>query len=139
MKNTGYSRFITEMQVRPDDIDMNQHVHNSRYFDYVLAARYEQMERCYAFPMEEFLKHRYGWVVRRAIVDYKRPLGLGDWFSVETGIVTLENKGCVVSFSIKSKKTGKECCEGEFHYTMINTETGRSEVIPGWIIERYSI
>ena len=41
-----YSRFETELQVRPDDIDMNQHVHNSRYFDYVLAARYDQMARC---------------------------------------------------------------------------------------------
>ena len=44
------SRFETEMPVRPDDIDMNQHVHNSRYFDYVLAARYDQMARCYRMP-----------------------------------------------------------------------------------------
>jgi acyl-CoA thioesterase FadM len=35
-------KFETELQVRPDDIDMNQHVHGSRYMDYVLAARYDQ-------------------------------------------------------------------------------------------------
>ncbi len=34
-----FSKFETELQVRPDDIDMNQHVHGSRYMDYVLAAR----------------------------------------------------------------------------------------------------
>ncbi len=50
------------MAVRPDDIDMNQHVHNSRYFDYVLAARYDQMSRCYKMSMEEFLKAGFGWV-----------------------------------------------------------------------------
>ncbi len=50
------SKFESEMQVRPDDIDMNRHVHNSRYFDYVLAARYDQMARCYGMPMEEFLR-----------------------------------------------------------------------------------
>jgi len=54
----GRTRFETEMQVRPDDIDMNQHVHGSRYFDYVLAARYDQMERCYKMPMQEFPQSR---------------------------------------------------------------------------------
>jgi len=51
----GRTRFETELTVRPDDIDMNQHVHSSRYQDYVLAARYDQMARCYKMPMEEFI------------------------------------------------------------------------------------
>ena len=33
----GRTRFRTPLRVRPDDIDMNQHVHGSRYFDYVLG------------------------------------------------------------------------------------------------------
>ncbi len=135
----AYSSFETELQVRPDDIDMNQHVHNSKYFDYVLAARYEQMESCYHFSMEEFLKNNYGWVVRKAVIEYKRPLGLGDRFLVKTRIVEIETKGCVVAFEIKNKKTNKLCCDGVFHYTMINTQTGRAEIIPDWIIEKYSI
>lgn len=139
MKNNTFSRFSSEMQVRPDDIDMNQHVHNSRYFDYVLAARYDQMERFYKFPMEEFIKNNYGWVVQKAEVEYKRPLGMGDWFIVETGIEEIQSKGCVVSFSIVNKRTHKVCCEGRFHYIMINTQTGRGELVPDWIKERYSI
>ena len=81
-----FSRFDTEMQVRPDDIDMNQHVHNSKYNDYVLAARYDQMELFYKFPMEKFLENKFAWVINKAIVEYKRPLGLGDRFIVNTGI-----------------------------------------------------
>lgn len=134
-----YSRFETEMQVRPDDIDMNQHVHNSRYFDYVLAARYDQMEKFYGFPMEKFLANNFAWVISKAIVEFKRPLGLGDHFIVNTGIKEMLPKGCIVSFHINSKKTGKLCCDGEFHYTMINMETGRGELIPEWIREHYSI
>ena len=42
-----YSTFESELTVRPDDIDMNNHVHNSKYLDYVLAARYDQMGRCF--------------------------------------------------------------------------------------------
>ena len=51
MDQPQYSTFETEFRVRPDDIDMFQHVHNSKYFDYVLAARYDQMERCYGVAM----------------------------------------------------------------------------------------
>ena len=49
--NTGI--YTTRLQVRPDDIDMFGHVHSSRYMDYVLAARFEQMERCYQMSMPE--------------------------------------------------------------------------------------
>ena len=134
-----HSKFESELQVRPDDIDMNQHVHNSRYFDYVLAARYDQMDRCYKMPMEEFLKHGFGWVVRRAFIEYKRPLGLGDWFIVRTWIHEIAADGVQVHFEIIKKSTGKLSCDGYFDYTMVNTNTGRAENIPDWIKEKYSI
>ncbi len=99
-----YSRFETEMQVRPDDIDMNQHVHNSRYFDYVLAARYDQMEKFYGFPMEKFLANNFAWVISKAIVEFKRPLGLGDHFIVNTGIKEMLPKAVsLVSISTVKK------------------------------------
>ena len=134
-----HSKFESELQVRPDDIDMNQHVRNSRYCDYVLAARYDQMSRCYKMPMEEFLKHGFGWVVRRAFIEYKRPLGLGDWFIVRTWIHEIVDDGVQVHFEIIKKSTGKLSCDGYFDYTMVNTKTGRAESIPDWIKQKYSI
>src|SRR3954466_1518899 len=86
MTHVGRTKFETELQVRPDDIDMNQHVHASRYFDYVLAARYDQMARCYKMPMSDFLKLGLGWFVRSSHIDYKRPLGMGDSFLVRTWV-----------------------------------------------------
>src|SRR5438874_9263431 len=91
-----YSRFQSELQVRPDDIDMHQHVHNSRYFDYVLAARYDQMERCYGMSMEKFIEAGFGWFVKTAHVEYKRPLGLGERFVVRTWIEAMERTGVKV-------------------------------------------
>ena len=55
-KPSAYARFETELRVRPDDIDMYQHVHSSRYMDYVLAARFDQMETGYKMPMSEFAR-----------------------------------------------------------------------------------
>jgi acyl-CoA thioester hydrolase/thioesterase-3 len=68
------SRFETELQVRPDDIDMYQHVHSSRYMDYVLAARFEQMDRCYKMPMSEFQKLGFGWFLAGTEMRFRRPL-----------------------------------------------------------------
>jgi len=134
-----FSKFETELQVRPDDIDMNQHVHNSRYFEYVLAARYDQMERCYKMPMEEFLKLGFGWVVRAAHLDFKRALNLGDKMIVRTWIEEVQSNEVVVRFEIINKSTSKTSCDGYFRYTMVNMSTGRAEKIPEWIVEKYSI
>ena len=82
----GRSKFETELQVRPDDIDMNRHVHASRYLDYVLAARFDQMARCYMMSMEEFMQAGLGWYVRTAHLEFKRPLDLGDHFIVRTWV-----------------------------------------------------
>jgi acyl-CoA thioesterase FadM len=112
-----YSTFETEHRVRPDDIDMFQHVHNSRYFDYVLAARYEQMDTCYGMAMEKFMERGFGWVVRTAHVD----------------------KGCRVAFTLTNKATKKVCCDGYFDYVMIDMKTGRSAKIPDDVIEHYRI
>jgi acyl-CoA thioester hydrolase/thioesterase-3 len=135
----GRTRFETDLQVRPDDLDMNRHVHASRYLDYVLAARYDQMQRCYRMSMEEFLKLGYGWVIRTAHIDYKRPLGLGEQFTVVTWVQAFARHDVEVHFEIHKRPSGKRCCDGFFHYTMIKLATGRAEPIPSWIIDKYAI
>src|SRR5688500_9480873 len=135
----GKSRFTSELQVRPDDIDMNQHVHNSKYFDYVLAARYDQMETCYGMSMEQFMELGYGWVVKTAHVEFKRPLTLGESFKVTTGILTMNEKSSRVSFEIVSLKTGKICSDGWFDYVLIDIKTGRGMKITQEMMDKYSV
>ena len=135
----GRTKFETEMHVRPDDIDMNQHVHASRYHDYVLAARYDQMARCYKMSMEEFIQAGFGWFVKTAHLEYKRPLLMGDSFIVRTWVDEIGRSEVKVCFEIIRKATRKLCCEGLFFYTMVKLQTGRAEPIPDWIIAKYSV
>ena len=139
MEKNAYSIFESELKVRPDDIDMFNHVHNSKYFDYVLAARYDQMETFYKMPMESFLESGFGWVVRTAHVDFKRPLLLGDVIKVRTGILTINEKGCRVQFEIENKRTKKIAADGWFDYVMIDTTNGRSVKVSDEMIFKYSI
>lgn len=134
-----YTTFESEILIRPDDIDMNNHVHNSKYFDYVLAARYDQMSRCYKMSMDEFIKRGFGWVVSGCTIHFKRPMSLGDVALVKTQIKEVRTNGVDVVFEIVRKETGKICVDGIFEYTMINLQTQRAEKIPQDIIDKYSI
>lgn len=130
--------FETEMQVRPDDLDFFRHVHSSKYLDYLLAARFDQMERCYGLSMETFLDRGLGWVVKTSHMEYKRPLGLGERFVVKTWIDSISGTDVEVRFEMRRLDSGKTLCLGWCHFTLVNVGTGRAEIIPGWVLEKYA-
>lgn len=134
-----YSTFETIVPVRPDDIDMNQHVHNSKYLDYVLAARFDQMERCYKMPMSDFLERGFSWFVKVAHIEHKRQLHLGDHAIVATRVSKVEGRTCHVEFTITRQESGKVAAEGWFEYAMVSIETGRAVMIPDDIVAAYSV
>lgn len=136
-----HSRFETQMQVRPDDIDLFQHVHSSRYMDYVLAARYDQMARCYGMPWEDFIKRGLGWYMTAVSMEFLRALGLGEQFIVRTWIESFlpEADGVRVRFEIEKQATGKRCVSGYAEYKLIDLATNRAVPIPEDIRAKYSI
>lgn len=135
----GRTRFTSAMQVRPDDLDMFRHVHSSRYLDYVLAARFEQMRRDYGMAMEEFLKLGLGWFQRSAHLEFKRPLGLGDAFTVTTWVEEIGRDTVRVDFEIRRQPANKIACDGRCEYTLVRLDSGRAEPIPGWIAAKYAV
>ncbi len=135
----SYSQFETTIEVRPDDIDMNQHVHNAKYFDYVLAARYDQMERCYSMSMQTFLDRGFSWVVRASYMEHKRPLHIGDSAIVRTQVEEIRNRGVKVAFEILKYADDKLVAKGWLDYVMVALATGRPQTIPEDILEHYSI
>jgi len=139
MTPASFARFESVLTVRPDDIDMNQHVHSSRYQDYVLAARYDQMARCYGMAMEEFTARGLGWVVNTSHMEYKRPLRLGDTFRVRTWIESFRSDGVKVGFEILREPQGKLSCLGWCDYTLVALSTGRAVPIPPEVMEKYSV
>lgn len=135
----GRTRFETELQVRPDDLDMMQHVHASRYLDYVLAARCDQMERCYGMSMEVFLARGLGWYTRTAHFEYKRPLRFGERFRVRTWIQEFFRDGVRVEFEIFKQANSKLAADGWCHFILVNLQTGRAVPLPEEVMARYAI
>lgn len=134
-----YSAFETEITIRPDDIDMNNHVHNSKYLDYVLAARYDQMNKDYKMPMEEFISLGYNWVVSSSYIEYKRSLKLNDKIIVRTQLDSFSGAQSNVKFWVIKKDNHKTAAEGEIVYTMISLRSGRPARIPDEVLKHYLI
>jgi YbgC/YbaW family acyl-CoA thioester hydrolase len=133
------SIFESEIKIRPDDIDLNNHVHNTKYLDYVLAARYDQMIKDYKMSMNEFHKLDYNWVVSVTYIEYKRALKLEDKILVRTQFDSVNGAQCKVNFWIVKKENEKIAAQGHLIYTMISIKTGRPVRIPEDIIKHYSI
>ncbi len=135
----GKTRFETALQVRPDDLDFFRHVHSSRYLDYVLAARFEQMERCYGLSMQAFLARELGWVVKVSHFEYRRPLGMAEHFVVGTWVEEIRGSDAEVRFEIKRREDGKVAALGWCVFTLVGLKTGRPEPMPEDVREAYSI
>ncbi len=134
------TRFESHFSVRPDDIDLFQHVHSSRYQDYLLAARFDQMERCYGISMNTFIERGFGWFVKDFQITYRQQLGLGDRFTVTTWVETIKAASVNVGFEIsRSDPKPALCCTGQSRYALIDLKTGQPTRIPDWAIEAYSI
>lgn len=134
-----FSTFETIVPVRPDDIDMNNHVHNSIYFDYVLTARYDQMDRCYKMSMDEFLERGFSWVVKAAYIEHKRALVISDSAIVRTRVDEMKERGVKVSFDILKKSDNKPVAKGWLDYVLVTAKTGRPQVVPDDIRVKYSV
>ena len=139
-KQMVYPTFETIMEVRPDDIDMFQHVHSSRYMDYVLAARSDQMKRCYGMSMEAFLEQGMGWYLVSTEMHYRRSLGYGEKFSVKTRVIESGKNSVKVGFEIDRLSNGKRCFDGWGLYTIIDLKTGRAmKEIPEHVRRLYEV
>ncbi len=135
-----HSIFETEVTVRPDDIDMNNHVHYSRYLDYILMARYDQMKKDYKMTMEEFVVRGFSWVASELTIRYKRPILLQDeTVKVRTQLEEFHGAKVVINFWIVKGERDKIAAQGQVSYTMVAINSGRPARVPDDIVEKYQV
>ena len=118
---------------------MNNHVHNSRYLDYLLVARYDQMKKNFKMPMEEFIERGLSWVALSTYIDFKREIKLGDKIVVRTQLSSFEGAQVNINFWIVKAETNKIAADGYSVYTLVSIANGRPTRIPEDIILKYTI
>jgi len=131
--------FVTEIPVQPRDIDMNGHVHHSIYLDYFLAARFDQMGRCYKMSMADFHKMGFTMFARKYEIEYRGSLAMGDVAVVKTWVMKIGKASVDVGFQIESKKEKKVAVKGAARFVLIDLRIKKPVPIPKNIKDRYSI
>jgi acyl-CoA thioester hydrolase/thioesterase-3 len=138
-ENNYNSIFETEIIVRPDDIDMNNHVHNSKYLDYIQTARFIQMRDKYKVPMGEYIAKGLNWFASEVHLQYNRQLKFGDIALVKTQVADWNGAQVDINVWVYNKETNKIAVEGKMVYTLVSLTSGRPVRIPDDLIQRHRI
>ena len=78
--------FCTKFKVRDYECDMQNHVNNSVYLNYLEHARHEYLDHI-GLNFKKLNEHGIKFVAIRIELDYKKSLVSGDEFFVETKLV----------------------------------------------------
>jgi acyl-CoA thioester hydrolase len=74
------------IEVRLDDIDLNGHLHNSRYLEYANHARASYFEES-DFPVSRMYQDGFGLVMFSEVAEYRHELFLGQFVTLKVQIV----------------------------------------------------
>src|ERR1700748_71138 len=87
----------TEYLIRFPDCDPFNHLNNSRYIDYFINAREDQLLKYYQFsPYDYARKKGISWVVTQNQIVYLKPATLMETVVVQSTILQLRQKDLLV-------------------------------------------
>lgn len=95
----------TTIKVRGYHVDVNGHVNNARYLEYLEAARWEFLED--NGLADAVISGTSALVVTNINIDYRRPAVLGDVVDVETTLVALRSRSGTMDQIVRA---GSDIC-----------------------------
>ena len=96
MKN--FNKIIeSKVRVRFPDCDPFNHLNNSRYIDYIINAREDQLLEAYDFDLYQLAKEKgISWVVAQNQIAYLLPAMLMETVTIESKLLSFDDKSLVV-------------------------------------------
>jgi len=83
----------SSIQVRFHDCDPFNHLNNSRYIDYVFAARTDQLREHYQLNLYHIAREKgIGWVSVQTQISYLAPANLGEDLTIVTQLLAFSAK-----------------------------------------------
>ncbi|HKX86685.1 MAG TPA: acyl-CoA thioesterase [Flavobacterium sp.] len=87
----------SKVRVRFPDCDPFNHLNNSRYIDYIINAREDQLLEAYEFDLYRLAKEQgISWVVAQNQIAYLLPAMLMETVTIESKLLSFDDKSLVV-------------------------------------------
>jgi acyl-CoA thioester hydrolase len=95
---TQYSKVLeSKMKIRFHDCDPFNHLNNSRYIDYIITARTDQLLENYQLDIYQFAaEHGTAWVSAQTQISYLAPALLAEEVTIQTRLLAFSEKSLLV-------------------------------------------
>ena len=90
-------------------------------------------------PIEDFFKRGYSWITKSIAIEYIQSAYMGETITVRTWIEAIGKRGVTVRFQMLKKADESPVTEGKAVFILINVRTGKPEIIPEDIKNKYAI
>lgn len=130
----GLQVFDIPIEIRPEDIDDNDHVNNVVYLKWIFDVALEHWN--VSAPPE--MKAEYGWVATRHEIDYRREAVMGDRIIARTWIGGVDSRRFERLTEIVRAEDDHVLARARSMWTLIRRDTGRITRIPPHMVELFS-
>jgi acyl-CoA thioester hydrolase len=87
----------SKVRVQYQDCDPFNHLNNSKYIDYMVGARTEQLLDYYNFNTSQIAReNRIGWVAANTQISYLKPAQWMEMLTIETRLIRVSNHSLLV-------------------------------------------
>lgn len=87
----------SKMKVRFHDCDPFNHLNNSRYIDYIMTARGDQLQDSYGFDIYQLLQQQgICWVFAQTQISYLSPAYLMEMITIQTQLLAYTSKSLLL-------------------------------------------
>jgi len=121
--------FSREIVVAASDIDVQGHVNNLRYLQWMqdVAVAHSTAQ---GWPLERYVAEGSGWVVRSHTITYKRPAFLGEVLTACTWIAGFSPRSTPRRYLFWRAADKCVLAEAETIWVFVNLATGRPTKVP---------
>ncbi|MGN6295068.1 MAG: acyl-CoA thioesterase [Chitinophagaceae bacterium] len=125
-----YKRVLeSKMKVRFHDCDPFNHLNNSRYIDYIITAREDQLLDSYGLDIYKLAKEKgVGWVAAQTQISYMVPAYLMEEVIVQTQLIDYSEKSLLLEAFMwnKDKTTLKAVMWAKLvHFNLVTQKSHR--------------
>ncbi|HEX8548818.1 MAG TPA: acyl-CoA thioesterase [Cytophagaceae bacterium] len=87
----------SKVQARFSDCDPFNHLNNSRYLDYIINAREDQLIKFYSFDIHKIAKEKaVAWVVAQTQIAYLIPVDVMEVITIQTRLLSYSSKSLLL-------------------------------------------
>ena len=129
--------FELRITVASEHIDINNHVNNVQYVQWMQDAAIAHSDSLGCLPLLQELGG--AWVARSHRIEYLRPALHGDVVVVRTWVSGFRRARSTREYLFLRESDAKELARAETEWVYVDAATGRPKSIPKVIAERFEV